>query len=131
MPDLTALLHEPDTTIALVGATDNRSKYGSIIFQDLTAKGFTVFPVNRHRATVHGQKAYASLADLPEAPTIVNIVVPPHETLTVLEEARRLGYLNVWVQPGADNAAVHEYVAQHGFEALVGPCIMVRSRIRA
>ena len=131
MPDIAHLLQEPDTTVAVVGATDDRSKYGSIIYRDLKAKGFTVYPVNKTRATVDGDTAYASLHDLPEPPTIVNIVVPPTETLGVLETARGLGYTNVWIQPGAENGAVYEYLDQHDFNALVGACIMVRSRVVA
>lgn len=127
MLDIAHLLQDPLTTVAVVGATDDRSKYGSIIYRDLKSKGLRVFPVNKNRSTVDGDVAYESLADLPETPTIVNVVVPPAETLAVLEEARELGHMNVWIQPGAENEAVHAYVADHDFNALVGACIMVRS----
>ena len=128
MADIANLLQDPATTVAVVGATDDRTKYGSIIYRDLKSKGFTVLPVNKSRSTVDGDLAYPTLADLPEAPTIVNIVVPPAETMSVLDDARNLGYMNVWIQPGAENGAVHEYLAEHPFNALVGACIMVRSR---
>ena len=129
--DIAHLLHEPTTTVAVVGATDDRAKYGSIIYRDLKSKGFTVFPVNRRRGTVDGDPSYPSLRDLPEAPTIVSIVVPPAETLSVLSEAHNLGYHNVWIQPGAENEAVYAYLAEQPFNSLVGACIMVRSRTRA
>jgi hypothetical protein len=129
MDDIAHLLQDPETTVAVVGATDHRHKYGSIIYRDLKAKGFTVFAVNQYRQTVDADRTYATLDDLPEAPTIVNIVVPPADTLSVLEDARRLGYTNVWIQPGAENDAVYEYLAANEFNALVGACIMVRSRV--
>lgn len=129
MSEIPRLLDDPATTVAVVGATDDRHKYGSVIYRDLKSKGFTVFPVNPNRATVDGDRVYASLADLPEAPTIVNIVVPPLETLAVLEDAERLGFMNVWVQPGAEDDAVLEFLATRDFDALVGACIMVRSRV--
>jgi len=128
MPDIAHLLQEPETTVAVVGATDDRSKYGWIIYRDLKSKGFVVYPVNKSRATVDGDPAFPSLAALPEPPTVVNIVVPPSETLTVLEEAERLGYTNIWIQPGAENEAVYDYLARGDFNALVGACIMVQSR---
>ena len=54
MKDILQLLEEPDTTVAVAGATDNPSKYGSVIYRDLKLKGFTVYPVNPHRTTVDG-----------------------------------------------------------------------------
>ncbi len=125
MDNITSLLKEPGATVALVGATDNRGKYGSIIYRDLKRKGFPVFAVNPHRATVDGDPAYATLADLPEKPTVVNIVVPPEETLKVLEQARDLGYMDVWVQPGAESSRVLEFLDDAGFNYLATACIMV------
>ncbi len=129
--NIETLLDDPATTIALVGANDNPAKYGSVIYQDLKHKGFTVYPVNPNRATVDGDRAYAKLADLPDPPTIVNYVVPPAVTLQVLSEAKGLGYLNAWVQPGAESPAVMRYLQDNGFIYLANACIMVLSRARA
>jgi len=46
MNDLTYLLAEPGASLAIVGATDRQTKYGSIIYRDMTSKGFPVFGVN-------------------------------------------------------------------------------------
>ncbi|NIR41468.1 MAG: CoA-binding protein, partial [Actinobacteria bacterium] len=116
---------------AVVGATDDPGKYGSVIYRDLKAKGFTVYAVNPNRATVDGDPAFSSLRDLPEEPTIVNIVVPPSETIRVLREARDLGIMNAWVQPGAGGGEVIDFLEKHGFTYLANACIMVRSRYRA
>ncbi|MEX1208065.1 MAG: CoA-binding protein [Acidimicrobiia bacterium] len=128
---LADLLESADTTIAVVGATTNPSKYGNIIYHDLKSKGFKVFAVNPYRDEVDGDPCWRSLADLPEVPTIVDIVVPPARTLTVLQECLDLGLMNVWVQPGAGDQAVREFVEANGFNGLVGPCIMVEARTRA
>lgn len=128
---LVDLLDSAETTIAVVGATTNPSKYGNIIYHDLKSKGFKVFAVNPYRDEVDGDPCWRSLADLPEAPTIVDIVVPPARTLTVLQECLDLGLMNVWIQPGAGDQAVREFVETHDFNGLVGPCIMVAARARA
>jgi hypothetical protein len=128
---LVDLLESADTTVAVVGATANPSKYGNIIYHDLKSKGFKVFAVNPYRDEVDGDPCWRSLADLPEAPTIVDIVVPPARTLTVLQECLDLGLMNVWIQPGAGDRAVREFVEQHDFDALVDACIMVRATARA
>ena len=128
MADITELLRDPSTTIAVVGATDDPSKYGNRIFRDLVNKGFTVWPVNPKRDTVEGVEAYPSVADLPDTPTIVDFVVPPRFTLAVLQQCLDLGYMNVWIQPGAEDEAVLEYLQENGFNYVAdGPCIMVES----
>ena len=128
MDPVTRLLAEPDPTIAVVGATDRLDAYGARIYRDLKAKGYRVMAVNPTRDTVDGDPAYRSLSDLPEAPSIVNYVIPPPRTRRVLEEALRLGYTTAWVQPGAEDDEVVRFLDEHGFESLVGACIMVESR---
>ena len=125
MNTMVALLDRPDTVVAVVGATDHPAKYGGIIYRDLRAQGVTVRAVNPYRDTVAGDPCWRSLADLPEPPTIVNIVVPPTRTLAVLEECSRLGLKTVWIQPGAADDEVHRYLEESDLDALVDACIMV------
>jgi len=128
MKDIATLLDEPDTTVAVVGATDNPAKYGYVIYRDLKRKGYVVFPVNPRRKTVDGDPAFPSLRALLAQPTIVNIVVPPKVTLEVLKVCRELGLDNVWLQPGAESPETLDYLQQHGFNYLANACIMVQSR---
>ena len=130
MDPVSAALLDPETTVAIVGANDDPGKYGSVIYRDLKAKGFKVFAVNPRRATVDGDPAYDTLADLPEAPTIVNFVVPPAVSLEVLAQARELGYELVWMQPGSSSPEVRQFIADNGFASLVDACIMVQARSR-
>jgi predicted CoA-binding protein len=119
---------DPDTTIAVVGASDDADKYGSRIYRNLKSKGYRVIGINPARDTIDGDPAYPSLSAMPEPPTIVDIVVPPPVTLRVLEECTRLGLRNVWVQPGAEDAAVLDYLASSDLDYRAGgPCIMVET----
>jgi len=131
MNDIASLLHRDDTTVAVVGATDDPGKYGFVIYRDLKRKGFEVLAVNPNRDTVDGNPAYDGLSDLPMKPTIVNFVVPAHVTLAVLGEAKKLGYRNVWIQPGAESPEVMAYLGGSDFNYLANACIMVQSRVRA
>jgi len=131
MKDIASLLDEPDTTVAIVGATDNPSKYGSVIYRDLKAKGLSIYPVNPSRATVGDDQAYPSLADIPIAPTIVNLVVPPAVTLEILHQCLNLNLLNIWVQPGAESPQVMRFLQTHDFNYLANACIMVQSRFKS
>jgi predicted CoA-binding protein len=124
---LIQLLNSPGTLVALVGASENPSKYGSIIYLNLKDKGIEIIPINPHREEVHGDKAYASLASLPNKPDVVNIVTPPQVTLKVLEECLSLGLFDVWLQPGASDKEVRRFLKENGFNYLINRCTMAES----
>jgi predicted CoA-binding protein len=128
---LIQLLEAPGTVIAVVGATDDPNKYGHRIYRNLKHKGYTVYPVNPNRATVDGDPAYSNLAELPQKPDIVNVVVPPEATLAVLRECLDLQLKRVWLQPGAESDAVLAFLDAHDFAYLAQACIMIESRARA
>ncbi len=131
MKDIMQLLDEPDTTIAIVGATENPSKYGYLIYKDLKLKGLTVYPVNPNRSSVDGDKTFNRLEDIPERPTIVNIVVPPEVTSDILQQCLDLELTNIWLQPGAESPAVMAFLQENNFNYLANACIMVESRLKA
>ena len=131
MDPIITLLNEGNPVVAVVGATDNPRKYGNRIYLDLKGKGFRVYPVNPSSVSVDGDPTYASLADLPEMPDIVDFVVPPTRTLRILAQANELGFMNVWIQPGAESDDVVTYLDAHGFNYLTDACIMVESLVRS
>ena len=128
MTDLTPLLSDPGTTIAVVGATDRPGKYGGIIYRDLKSKGYRVFPVNPYRDSVDGDHCYRSIKDLPQPPTIADFVIPAKRGLGVLDECAEAGVENIWVQPGAESPELIEKLEQGPFNWSVRACIMVRAR---
>jgi hypothetical protein len=129
--DIASLLTEAGTTVAVVGATDNPSKYGYVIYRDLKRKGYRVFAVNPRRSTVDSDPAFKDLERLPEKPTIVNIVVPPPVAASILKESLKLGLMNVWLQPGAESPENLAFLQENGFNYLANACIMVESRVQA
>lgn len=129
--DIASLLTEAGTTVAVVGATDNPSKYGYVIYRDLKRKGYRVFAVNPRRSTVDSDPAFNDLQRLPEKPTIVNIVVPPSVAASILKESLKLGLMNVWLQPGAESPENLAFLQENGFNYLANACIMVESRVQA
>jgi len=131
MNPIIPLISEGEPIVAVVGATDNPRKFGSQIYLDLKEKGFRVYPVNATRDTVHGDPAYANLAELPEKPDVINFVVPPQRTLRTLQQASELGFTTVWIQPGAESDDVVAYLDDNGFDYVTDACIMVESRDRS
>ena len=129
MQDIPTLLEQPNTTVAVVGATDNPAKYGYVIYRDLKQKGYEVLPINPNRITVDGDKAFSSLLMLSFKPAIVNIVVPPSVTINILNTCYAIGLDNIWLQPGAESLESVDFLKKHGFNYLANACIMVKSRI--
>lgn len=113
---------------AIVGASQDRSKYGNRIFRSLRDAGYTVYAVNPNVDEVEGAKAYPTLADLPELPDVVDIVVPPPVTERVVQQVHELGLNRVWMQPGAESQAAIEYCQQHGIQVVYDACAMVHKR---
>jgi predicted CoA-binding protein len=131
MKDLTALLSEPGTSIAVIGATDHPAKYGGIIYRDMKAKGFPVFAVNPNRETVDGDKCWPTVKDLPEQPTIVVFVVPARKGLRVLQDCAEAGLRNIWIQPGAFSPQMRQALEAGNFDWIAEACVMVRARVAA
>jgi uncharacterized protein len=128
MSRMDSLLDEPGTSVAVVGATDDPHKYGGIAYRQLKSMGYQVYAVNPGRSTVDGDPAYPNLTALPEAPTIVNLVIPPHLGAAVADEALELGYRNLWFQPGAESPQLTRRLIAAGADVLTDACIMVRAR---
>lgn len=131
MKDLTPLLSQPGTSLAVIGATDHAGKYGGIIYRDMKSKGFPVFAVNPYRDTVDGDPCWASVRDLPETPTIAVFVVPARRGIEVLAECAEVGIRNIWVQPGAFSPAFRDAVEAGDFDWIAEACVMVRARVAA
>ncbi|HET8740809.1 MAG TPA: CoA-binding protein [Acidimicrobiia bacterium] len=131
MKDLTPLLSQPGTSIAVIGATDHPTKYGGIIYRDLKAKGFPVFAVNPNRETVDGDPCWPTVKDLPDKPTIVVFVVHARDGLKVLQDCAEAGLKNIWIQPGAFSRELRDALEAGDFDWIANACVMVRARVAA
>lgn len=117
--------------IALVGATNDSTKYGNIILKDLLRKGYRVRPVNPRATAVEGLPAFKDLKSANTAGDVglVVYVIPPKLTLQSLQEALDLSLTKVWIQPGAGDQHVREFLEEHRFEYLMDACVMVETRV--
>ncbi|HLX11333.1 MAG TPA: CoA-binding protein [Bacteroidota bacterium] len=118
------------TKIAIVGASNDRNKYGNVAYLNLRGKGYTVYPVNPKEQTIEGDKCYASLASLPEKVGGVVIVVPPVVGVRIVQEAYAAGIKRIWFQEGAESDEAVQYCRDHGMSVVTGQCIMVVSNYR-
>ena len=116
---------------AVVGVSADPSKYGHKVFANLIAAGYDVVGVNPKNGHVLGREIYRSLAELPQPPEVVDMVVPPTVTEQVLRECVGLGLTRVWMQPGAESQVAIHYCLDNGIEVVWGECAMVHRRDRS
>jgi predicted CoA-binding protein len=115
-------------TLAVVGASRDRRKFGNKAYRDLLAKGYQVYPVNPHTETVEQAKCFSRLSALPERVGGVVVVVPPGETEKVVREAQAAGIGRVWLQPGAESAAAVKYCEDNGLDVIHDICILMEAK---
>lgn len=113
---------------AVVGASADPSKFGNKVFRSLRNSGYIVYPVNPRGGALEGVTVYTSLAELPRAPEVVDLVVPPSVTEQVVKEIHKLHLDRVWMQPGAESDAAIAYCKAHDIQVIHGACAMVWKR---
>ena len=112
-------------TWAVVGATQNPSKFGNKIFKKLQRFGYQVTPINPVYDDVEGVKTFENLSAMDEKPECVNVVVGPERAMKALEEAIELGIKYVWFQPGAFDNAIIDRAEEAGVNIVYHACVLV------
>ncbi len=123
------LLKDKNNLIALIGASNDPSKYGNKILLDLVSKGHNVVPINPKEDSVAGLKSYKNINELIEKPSIINFVVPPVIGLEITKDMVEENYDNFWYQPGADSSEISEYLDSEKKSFIDDKCIMVVTRL--
>ncbi len=92
-------------TVAVLGASTDRGKFGNKAVRAYVQRGFTVWPVNPKEPVVEGLPAFASIADVPGRPNLVSVYLPPPVTLKVLPAIAAKGCDELWLNPGTESDA--------------------------
>jgi uncharacterized protein len=117
---------EEAETIAVVGLSTNPDKDSHRVALFLQSRGYRIIPVRPGADEILGEKAYATLQEIPEKVDvdIVNIFRPPSEVMGIVEQAMEIGAGVVWAQEGiVDNEAAEKAMAG-GMVSIMGKCIM-------
>ena len=122
-------LKEQNTRIALIGASNDPTKFGNQIYRNLRNKGYNIIPINPKEKKIEGDRAYASIDMMDRLPDIVNFVVPPQIAIKVAQKAIDLGITHLWFQPGSESDELEELLRKnHGIKYLINSCIMVETK---
>jgi predicted CoA-binding protein len=111
---------------AVVGASDDPSKFGHKVYMCYLRHSMKAHPVNPRVKEINGNAVFATLAELPEKVEAISVITPPPVTEKVVDEAIAAGVKHIWMQPGAESQAAVDKAEQAGVSVIYGgPCILV------
>jgi predicted CoA-binding protein len=90
-------------TVAVVGASNHREKFGNKALRAFRDEGYTVVPINPHESEVEGIAAYRSVLDVPGPIDMATVYVQPGVAYRLLDEFERKQIPEIWVNPGAES----------------------------
>ena len=93
-------------SVAVIGASNDRNKYGNKAVRAYRQRGFTVYPVNPHETAVEGLPAFKTITEVPERPNLISVYVRPQVLIKLLPEIAARGCEELWLNPGTESDEV-------------------------
>ena len=107
------------TSIAIIGASKDRAKYGNKAVRAYKSKGFTVYPINPKESETEGLPCFKSVLDVPQQIDIVSLYVPANIGITVVEDIVKKGMEKMYVNPGAESDELVKKLKEHNINPLM------------
>ena len=112
-------------TIAVVGLSNNPMRASLGVSRFLKREGYRIIPVNPNETEVLGERAYASLDEVPDAVDIVNVFRRPAYVPEVVDAAIQKGGVRcIWMQEGVVNHKAAEQAERAGIPVVMDRCIL-------
>lgn len=117
-------------TIAVVGLSDNPLRPSHGVSAYMRTQGYRIIPVNPQVNEVLGERAYASLLEVPDKIDIVNVFRRPEFVGEVVDQAIRLKVPVIWMQEEVINEEAAEKARKAGIWVIMDRCILKEHRAR-
>ena len=111
-------------TVAVIGASNDRAKFGNKALRAFRQRGYTVYPVNPKEKAIEGLRAYQSILEVPVRPQMVSVYVPPPVLVKILPDIAAKGCDELWLNPGAESEEVLEGAERLGLKVVQACSIM-------
>lgn len=95
-------------TVAVVGASTDRRKFGNKALRAFRAAGYRAIPIHPYAASVEDEPAFPSVLDVPGRIDVATVYVQPAVALQLLAQFERKGIPEIWINPGAESDALIE-----------------------
>lgn len=106
-------------TVAIIGASADRQKYGNKSVRAHLKQGYEVFPVHPSETSIEGLTVYRSLAEVPVAHlNRISVYVPPQIGVGLLEEIQARGADEVWFNPGSESPELLKRASELGLNII-------------
>jgi len=106
-------------TVAVIGASSNRDKFGNKALRAFAQRGYTVIPINPTESVVEGHQAFKSVLDVPGGIDLATVYVPGPIGVRVMDELAKKGIPEVWLNPGADDRTVVDKARALGLKTVL------------
>lgn len=113
-------MEQEKKTIAVVGASSDRRKFGNMAVRAYKDAGWEVYPVNLSETTIEDLAVYPRLSEVPVELDRISVYLPPPTTRQLLDEIATKGAGDVWLNPGSANDEVLEEARAAGINARNG-----------
>jgi hypothetical protein len=90
-------------TVAVVGASSDRRKFGNKALRAFREAGYTVVPINPNEASVEGIPTYPAVTDVADMIDMATVYVPPEIGITLLDGFEKKKIAEIWINPGAES----------------------------
>ena len=121
-------LLENAKTIAVVGLSPDPSRPSYGVASYLQSKGYKIIPVRPGTEEVLGEKAYASLKEIPVPVDIVDVFRSPEHMPQVVDEALAIHPKAVWMQLGISHEEAAQKVSKAGLKVIQDRCILIEHK---
>lgn len=111
-------------SVVVLGASNDRNKYGNKAVRAYIKRGWTVYPVNPNETEIEGLKCYRSVRDVPRPVNRVTIYLPPRIGFMALDDLVALDAPEVFFNPGSDSPEVVEKATTLGLNPIVACSII-------
>jgi predicted CoA-binding protein len=112
-------------TVAIIGASADRSKYGNKSVRAHLSQGYEVFPVNPKGGQIEGLPVYATLGDLPPVHlNRISMYVPPAVGMTLIDAIAAKGCDEFWLNPGSESDELIAAANARGLDPIVACSII-------
>ena len=127
-PAVIARLLETAEVWAVVGLRDNPARAAYRVAKTLQQHGKRIVPVHPRAATVHGEKGYATLAEIPGPVDVVDCFVNSSLVGGIVDQAIAVGAEAVWLQLDVIDMAAAERAQAAGLDVVMNRCPAIEWR---